>query len=252
MKIYETKDIRNVAVLGHGGCGKTTIVEAMAYITGVTNRMGKVADGNTISDFDKEEIKRQFSIGTSVVPIEHNGVKINLLDTPGYFDFVGEVEEAMSVAGAAVIVVNGKAGVQVGTQKAWDFCEKNHLPRLIFVTNMDDDNASYKTVVAQLEELYGPKIAPFHLPIRANEKFVGFVNVVKMKGRRFTEKSEYEECEIPDYVQDNLAKVREELMEAVAETSEEFLERYLSGDTFSEAEVRGAVRSAISDGAIIP
>ena len=118
MKVYETKDIRNVAVLGHGGAGKTTIVEAMANITGVTNRMGKVTDGNTISDFDKEEIKRQFSIGTSVVPIEHNNVKINFLDTPGYFDFVGEVEEAMSVAGAAVIVINGKAGVQVRAASA--------------------------------------------------------------------------------------------------------------------------------------
>ena len=252
MKIYETKDIRNVAVLGHGGCGKTTIVEAMAYITGVTNRMGKVTDGNTISDFDKEEIKRQFSIGTSVVPIEHNGVKINLLDTPGYFDFVGEVEEAMSVAGAAVIVVNGKAGVQVGTQKAWDFCEKNHLPRLIFVTNMDDDNASYKTVVAQLEELYGPKIAPFHLPIRANEKFVGFVNVVKMKGRRFTEKSEYEECEIPDYVQDNLEKVREELMEAVAETSEEAMEKYFGGEEFTYEEIVEALRGSVRTGDVVP
>ena len=252
MKIYETKDIRNVAVLGHGGCGKTTIVEAMAYITGVTNRMGKVTDGNTISDFDKEEIKRQFSIGTSVVPIEHNGVKINLLDTPGYFDFVGEVEEAMSVAGAAVIVVNGKAGVQVGTQKAWDFCEKNHLPRLIFVTNMDDDNASYKTVVAQLEDLYGPKIAPFHLPIRANEKFVGFVNVVKMKGRRFTEKSEYEECEIPDYVQDNLEKVREELMEAVAETSEEAMEKYFGGEEFTYEEIVEALRGSVRTGDVVP
>ena len=169
MKVYETKDIRNVAVLGHGGSGKTTIVEAMANITGVTNRMGKVTDGNTISDFDKEEIKRQFSIGTSVVPIEHNNVKINFLDTPGYFDFVGDVEEAMSVAGAAVIVINGKAGVQVGTQKAWDLCEKKHLPRLFFVTGMDDDNANFSNVVEQLKELYGNKIAPFHLPIREGE-----------------------------------------------------------------------------------
>ena len=118
MNVYQTKQIRNVAVLGHGGCGKTTMVEAMAYITGVTNRMGKISDGNTISDFDKEEIKRQFSISTSVVPIEYNGIKFNFLDTPGYFDFVGEVEEAMSVAGAAVIVVNAKSGVEVGTQKA--------------------------------------------------------------------------------------------------------------------------------------
>ena len=190
MKIYETKDIRNVAVLGHGGCGKTTIVEAMAYITGVTNRMGKVTDGNTISDFDKEEIKRQFSIGMSVVPIEHNGIKINFLDTPGYFDFVGEAEEALAAAGAAVIVINAKAGVEVGAQKAWELCNKFNLPRLFFVTGMDDDNASFKNVVNTLEVMYGTKIAPYHIPIRENEKFVGFVNVVKMKGRSFTEKGE--------------------------------------------------------------
>ena len=193
MNVYQTKQIRNVAVLGHGGCGKTTMIEAMAYITGVTNRMGKVVDGNTISDFDKEENRRQFSIGTSVVPIEYNGIKYNFLDTPGYFDFVGEVEEALSVAACAVIVINAKAGVEVGTQKAWDLCNKFNLPRVFFVTNMDDDNASYKNIVAHLQVLYGAKIAPFHLPIRENEKFVGFVNVVNMKGRRFTEKSHYEE-----------------------------------------------------------
>ena len=252
MKVYETKDIRNVAVLGHGGAGKTTIVEAMANITGVTNRMGKVTDGNTISDFDKEEIKRQFSIGTSVVPIEHNNVKINFLDTPGYFDFVGEVEEAMSVAGAAVIVINGKAGVQVGTQKAWDLCEKKHLPRLFFVTGMDDDNANFSNVVEQLKELYGNKIAPFHLPIRENEKFVGFVNVVKMGGRKFTEKSEYTPIDIPADVQDDLETVREELMEAVAETSEEAMEKYFGGEEFTYEEIVDALKGSVRTGDVVP
>lgn len=149
------------------------MVEAMAYVTGVTNRMGKVSDGNTISDFDKEETKRLFSIGTSVVPIEWEGIKINLLDTPGYFDFVGEVEEALSAADAAIIVINGKSGIEVGTQKAWDFCEKYDLPRMFFVTNMDDDHASFREVVVKLSEMYGRRIAPFHIPIRENEKFVG-------------------------------------------------------------------------------
>ena len=200
MNIYETKQIRNVVVLGHGGCGKTTMVEAMAYVTGAIKRMGKISDGNTISDFDKEETKRLFSIGTSIVPIEWENIKINLLDTPGYFDFVGEVEEALSAADAAIIVINGKSGIEVGTQKAWDFCEKYNLPRMFFVTNMDDDHASFREVVVKLSEMYGRKIAPFHIPIRENEKFVGFVNVVKMQGRRFINNtSDYEECEIPDY-----------------------------------------------------
>ncbi|MCD8125354.1 MAG: elongation factor G [Lachnospiraceae bacterium] len=252
MNIYETKNIRNVAILGHGGCGKTTLVEAMAYITGITTRMGKVADGNTISDFDKEEIKRGFSIGTSVVPIEHNGCKINFFDTPGYFDFTGEVEEALSAAGAAVIVINAKSGVEVGVQKAWELCNKFNLPRLIFVTGMDDDNASYKNVVNTLQVMYGSRIAPYHLPIRENEKFVGYVNVVKMKGRRFTEKSEHVECPIPDYSMENLNQVREKLMEAVAETSEEYMDRYFSGEEFTYDEIRNALRSNVRTCDLVP
>lgn len=253
MNIYETKQIRNVVVLGHGGCGKTTMVEAMAYVTGVTNRMGKVSDGNTISDFDKEEVKRLFSIGTSVVPIEWDGIKINLLDTPGYFDFVGEVEEALSAADAAVIVINGKSGIEVGTQKAWEFCEKYNLPRIFFVTNMDDDHASFREVVVKLSEMYGRRIAPFHIPIRENEKFVGFVNVVKMKGRRFVnDTSDYEECDIPDYSEKYLTISRESLIEAVAETSEEYMERYFAGEEFTYEEISQALREHVLDGQIVP
>ena len=186
MQTYKYEKIRNVAILGHGSCGKTTLVEAMAYTTGVTKRLGRVEEGNTISDYDKEEQKRLFSISSTVVPILWEETKINFIDTPGYFDFVGEVEEAVSAADAAVIVVSAKAGVEVGTQKAWDICERFKLPRMFFVTDMDDDNASYRNVVEDLKERYGNRIAPFHTPIRENEKFVGFVNVVKNAGRRFT------------------------------------------------------------------
>ena len=131
MKVYRTDEIRNVVLLGHGGSGKTSLAEAMAYVSGATNRMGKITDGNTISDFDKEEQKREFSISTSLIPIEWEKAKINILDTPGYFDFVGEVEEAVSAADAAVIVVSGKAGVEVGTEKAWELCDKYKLPRMV-------------------------------------------------------------------------------------------------------------------------
>ncbi|MBP5623690.1 MAG: GTP-binding protein, partial [Lachnospiraceae bacterium] len=163
MNVYITDKIRNVVLLGHGGCGKTSLAEAMAYLAGLTSRMGKVDDGNTISDFGKEEQKRKFSINTSLISLEWDGVKINLLDTPGYFDFVGEVEEAVAAADAAIIVVSGKAGVEVGTEKAWDLCEKHKLPRMVFVTDMDVDNASYKNVVETLTEKYGKRMAPFHL-----------------------------------------------------------------------------------------
>ncbi|MDO4332155.1 MAG: elongation factor G [Eubacteriales bacterium] len=251
MNIYTTDKIRNVVLLGHGGSGKTSLVEAMAYLSGITSRMGKVSDGNTVSDFGKEEQKRQISISTSVIPIEWNGVKINVLDTPGYFDFVGEVEEAVSVAGAAIIVINGKSGIEVGTEKAWELCEKYHIPRFIYVTNMDIDNASYRQIVEDLKEKYGKKIAPFNLPIRENERFVGYVNVISETGHRWQGK-EVVDCEVPDYNRPNLEICRETLMEAVAETSEEFMERYFGGETFSEAEIRAALRTNVIDGSIVP
>ena len=146
MNVYTTEKIRNVVILGHGGSGKTSLVEAMAKLSGITQRLGTIQDGNTLSDYEKEEQKRKFSISTSVVPIEWEDAKINILDTPGYFDFVGEVEEAISAAAAAVIVVNGKAGVEVGTIKAWELCEEYNIPRMVYVSNMDADNASFKTV----------------------------------------------------------------------------------------------------------
>ena len=252
MNVYTTDKIRNVVLLGHGGCGKTSLVEAMAYLSGMTNRMGTVTDGNTISDYDKEEIKRQFSIHTSLIPIEWGDVKVNILDTPGYFDFVGEVEQAISVADAAIIVVSGKAGIETGTKRAWELCEKYKLPRMFFVTEMDIDNASYRQVVEDLQALYGKKIAPFHLPIRENEQFVGYVNVVQQKAKRWTDKGTIEKFDVPDYSKDNLAICRDALLEAVAETSEEFMDRYFNGDEFSEDEIRQALRVNVIDGSIVP
>ncbi len=252
MNVYTTDKIRNVALLGHGGCGKTSLVEAMAYLSGITTRMGKVSDGNTISDFDKEETKRLFSINTSVVPIIWEDTKINILDAPGYFDFAGEVEEAVYVADAAIIVISGKAGVEVGTKKAWEICEKYKLPRMVFVTDMDIDEASYRQVVEDLEELYGKKIAPFHLPIRENGEFVGYVNVLQQRAKRWTKDGGIEKSEVPDYSRENLESYREALMEAVAETSEELMDRYFGGEEFSEDEIRQALRVNVSEGSIVP
>ncbi len=252
MKVYPSNKIRNVVILGHGGCGKTTLTEAMAFLSGITTRMGKTDDGNTISDYDKEEQKRHFSIGTSVIPIEWDDCKVNILDTPGYFDFAGEVEEAVGAAAGAIIVVSGKAGVEVGTEKAWDICEKYKLPRIFFVTDMDVDNASYRKIVEDLENMYGKKIAPFHLPIREDEKLVGYVNVVSEKGYRWTDAGKADECEVPDYSKEYLEKYKESLMEAVAETSEDFMERYFAGETFSDSEIRSALYANINDGTIVP
>ena len=232
MKVYTTDKIRNIVLLGHGGAGKTTLAEAMCYLAGVTSRVGRVEDGNTVSDFTKEEQKRGFSIKTSLIPIEWQDCKINILDTPGYFDFVGEVEEAI-------------------TERAWELCEKYNIPRMFFVTDMDIDNVSYRSVVEQLSELYGKKIAPFNFPFRVNEKFAGYVNVIAEKAFEWKGKDAVE-CAVPDYSQEYLENYRDTLMETVAETSEEFMERYFEGDVFSEAEIRSAVRSQVLDGSIVP
>ena len=252
MQVYRTDQIRNVVLMGHGGCGKTTLAEAMAYLSGITSRQGRVEDGNTISDFDKEEIKRGFSISTTLIPVEWEKCKINVLDTPGYFDFVGEVEEAVSAADAAVIVVSGKSGVQVGTQKAWNLCEKYNLPRIIFVTDMDVDDVSFRQVVDDLTELYGKKIAPFHFPIREDGKFVGYVNVVKQAGRLFADKNNTKECDVPDHLQEYLESYHETLMESVAETSEEFMDRYFSGDEFSVEEIASAISTEVHSCSMVP
>ena len=252
MNVYTTDKIRNVVLLGHGGAGKTSLVEAMAYLAGQTGRMGSVDAGNTISDYDKEEIKRHFSIGTSVVPIIWGDTKVNILDTPGFFDFAGEVEEAVSAADAAIIVVSGKAGIQAGTKKAWDICEKRKLPRMVFVTDMDIDDASYKNVVQALQDMYGKRIAPFHLPIRENGEFVGYVNVLQQRAKRWKADGTVEPMDVPDYSMENLEICREVLMEAIAETSDEYMERYFDGDTFSEDEIRQALRVNVADGSIVP
>lgn len=251
MKTYTTDKIRNVVLLGHGGAGKTSLVEAMAYLSGITSRLGSVADGTTVSDFGKEEQKRNISLSTSVVPIEWGEYKINILDTPGYVDFVGEVEEAVSAADGAIIVVNGKSGVEAGTKRAWDLCEKYKLPRLVFVTAMDVDNASFRQVVEDMSELYGKKMAPFNLPIRENEKFVGYVNVISQTGNRWVGK-EVVSCDVPEYNKANLAICRDTLVEAVAETSEEMMDRFFAGEEFSEAEIRASLKFNVWDGSIIP
>ena len=252
MDIFKYERIRNVALLGHGSCGKTTLAEAMAYVTGVITRQGKIEDGSTISDYDKEEQKRTFSIHTSVIPIVSDETKINILDTPGYFDFVGEAEQAVSAADAAIIVISAKAGVQVGTEKAWNLCEKYKLPRMFFVTDMDDDNASYRKVVETLQELYGTRVAPFQLPIRENEKFVGFVNVVKMAGRRFNNDGTYIESDIPDYSMEYLQTYRDALLEAVAETGDDMMDKFFNGEEFTQAEMSTALRKSVGDTSLVP
>ncbi|MBQ7676823.1 MAG: elongation factor G [Lachnospiraceae bacterium] len=252
MKVYTTDKIRNVVLLGHSGSGKTSLVEAMAYLAGLTNRVGKPSEGNTISDFDKQEKERQISINTSLIAIPWEDSKVNILDTPGSLDFTGEVEEALSAADAAIIVVSGKNGIESGTKRAFLQCEKYHLPCMVFVTDMDIDDASYRQVVEDLQELYGKKIAPFHLPIREGGEFVGYVNVIQQRAKRWKADGTVEPTDIPDYSKEHLGQYREALMESIAETSEEFMDRYFGGEEFSDDEIRMTLRANVAEGSIIP
>ncbi|MBQ7059204.1 MAG: elongation factor G [Firmicutes bacterium] len=255
MDVYAAENIRNIVLLGHGGVGKTTIAEQMAFITKATTRLGKVTDKNTVSDFDQEEMKRGFSINTSLIPIEYSigsdKYKINVLDTPGYFDFAGEVAEAMSVASAALIVVDAKAGMQVGTELAWEKAENAHMPRMIFVNGMDDPEADLDRVLDQLKEKFGNAIAPFQVPIKEGGKFVGFVNVPTMEGRRFAG-NKVESCAIPAGMEDEIEPIRSAILEAVAATDDELMEKFFMEEEFTPEEIDTAIHNGILGGEIVP
>ena len=256
MNVYKSQDIRNVVLLGHGSCGKTTLMEGMALLGGVVSRMGTVASGNTISDFDKEEQKRGFSLSASVLPLEWAGQKINVIDTPGYFDFVGEVEQGLSAAAAAVIVVSGKDGVQTGTLKAWEACEKLNLPRMIFVTEMDLADANFAKVGEQLKEAFGSRVAPVTIPIRENGKLVGYVNTIKNVARRYLGVGQREDMPIPDTIKASVEKARVDLMEAVAETDEEMMDRFFEAEVpsnaFTEEEVVTVLHKSVATSDFCP
>lgn len=251
MKQYPISKIRNVCLLGQGGAGKTSLAEAMLYSAGLLDRMGKVADGNTTTDFDPEEIKRKISISTSLCPLEWMGDKLNIIDTPGYFDFVGEVMEAVRVADAAVIVVSGKSGVAVGTEKAWQYAEEKKIPKIIFINKLDEDNANYYGVLDQLREKFGKRVAPFEVPIKEGDHFNGFVNVVEMQARKYDGKKIID-IPIPAEMEDQIAPVRQMIFESVAEVSEDLMEKYFAGEEFTLEEIHHALRVGVEEGTIVP
>lgn len=251
MKAYQSDKIRNVALIGHGGSGKTTLTEAMLFNAKVIERMGKVDEGNTVSDFDPEEIKRKISISASVLPIEWKNNKINILDTPGYFDFVGEVISSLRVAEGAIIVVDASSGVQVGTEKGWEVTSERNIPRIIFVNKMNRENADFFKVVDQLREVFGVSIAPFQVPIGAGETFKGIINVVDMKAREFTGKG-CKDIDIPAGYESKIEPIREMVLEAVAETDDELMMKFFDGEPFTEEEIHEGLRKGVLSGKIVP
>ena len=251
MKNYAIDKIRNIAIIGHGSEGKTTLTEAMLFNAGATDRFGRVEDGTTTTDYDPEEIKRQISISAALAPLEWNNHKINIIDVPGYFDFVGEMIEALRVVDGAVIVVGAVSGMAVGTEKAWDYCEKYGIPRLIFVNQMDREHVDYMKVIDQLKEKYGTAIVPFHMPIMESDQFKGYVNVIDMTAKEFSGK-EAKDIPIPDHLLDEIEPIRTMLVEAAAETSEELMEKYFEGEELTDDEIRTAIRKGVLEGGIVP
>lgn len=251
MKDYTAGKLRNVCLMSHGGAGKTTLAEAMLFNTGVLDRFGKVNDGNTTMDYDPEEIKRKISISTSIAPCEWKDHKINIIDTPGYFDFVGEVKQGIRVSDSAVILVAAKGGVAVGTEKSWAYAKEQGIPRMFFVSKMDEENANFHEVLDQLKDTFGNSVIPFQLPILEGDKFVGYVDVINMKAKKF-DKDKLVDADIPADMSDTLEELKEALNEAIAETSEELMEKYFSGEEFTSEEMISGLRAGIADCSIAP
>lgn len=251
MKVYESSKIRNIALLGHGGCGKTTLTESMLYISGATSRKGTVENGNTLSDFDTEEVKRGQSVRTALIPIEWKGYKLNVLDTPGSFDFVGGVQEALRVADAAVIMIRGSAGVEVGTEKAWEAVQEQGIPTMLFVSEMDAAHVDLDAILASCKEKFGNRIAPLHVPWYEKGQYIGYIHVAKMVARRF-DKQTVVECPIPDGYEEAIDRVRTMILEAVAETDEALMEKYFADECITIQEIEAALKVGVMSGSIVP
>jgi len=251
--VYATKDIRNICLLGHGGSGKTSLAESVLFTTGMIDRHGKTVDGNTTSDFDPEEIKRQISISASTMYAKYKDFKINIIDTPGYFDFVGEVYAALRVADAGVIVCTAKDGLNVGGERAWQYLEERKMPRMFFISKVDEENARYKRVFADLRERYGPKVCPMIAPIfDAESRCVGIVDLITREAFKMDGKGGFTECEPPAEMEAELKELYNAVNESVAETSDAFMDKYFAGEEFTEEERIQGLRQGMRDLSVFP
>ena len=249
---YSVQNIRNVCLLGHSGNGKTALAESLLYMTGAIDRMGRVADGNTVCDYDPEETKRQISLSTAVAPLEYKGCRINVLDTPGAFDFAGEVMEALRAADAAIIVCSAKDGVSVGLEKAWKYCEERNMPRFIYISKTDEDNSDYNATFEALRERFGKKIAPLVVPIwDADKRVTGLIDVLNKRAYEMHDLKRVE-IEVPADKEDVIAEFNDALKESVAETSEEFMDKFFGGEDFTYAEMIQGLRQGVRELSLFP
>ncbi|HEU4760629.1 MAG TPA: GTP-binding protein, partial [Dehalococcoidia bacterium] len=249
MKEYPPEKIRNVALIGHSGTGKTSLSEAMLFAAGAVNRLGRVEDGTTTSDWDPDEQKRGFSVSLSILPVEWAGHKVNVLDAPGYADFMGEVKCGLRAAELALITICGASGVQVGTEFAWQFADELSLPRAVLINRMDRDNADFFGALSQLQGLWGQKCLPVHVPIGSQQALQGMVDLLTMRAY-MGEKGE--EQEVPADLMGQVEPLREKLIEAAAETDDALITKYLEGEALTAEELARGVRAGIGGGSIVP
>ena len=240
MASFDTEHLRNIALLSHSGAGKTSIAEALLFATGAITRLGKVEDGNTVSDYEPEEIRRQSSIQVALVPCTWRDYKLNLLDTPGYPDFVGDVASALRAADAAVLVVAAQSGLEVGTGDAWELCEARRVPRMIFINKMDRENADFGRVLESIQEAFGKKCTAIQVPVGAQQDFRGVIDLLERPG------------DAPAEVADDVERLRDRLIEAVAETNDELATQYLEGVEISQDALLAALRRSVLTGEVVP
>lgn len=252
---YASSEIRNVALLGHGGCGKTTLADAICYVAGATDRRGRVEEGNVVTDFTPEEVEHGMSINLAVTHCEWMGAKLNLLDAPGYLDFFGDARAAVRVADAAVILVDAVSGVEAGTARVWNACEERGIPRMFFVSRMDRDNASFDRAFDQIKEVLAPGAIPVEIPIGAGSGFEGIINLFSERAHFYrpgSEGGQYDEREVPEALADREADYRQELVETVATTDDELLEAYLEGEELARGRVLSSMKAAMDRGELFP
>src|SRR5579883_1230510 len=251
MKSYATENLRNVALVSHEGAGKTSLVEAALFDTGVTSRLGRVEDGTTVSDFEPDERERKISLSTSVVPVEWRDCKINFLDTPGYQDFIGEIRGALRVADAAVLVVDASAGVEVGTEMAWGYAGEYDLPRMVFVNRLDREFTNFLATVEAVQTRLSKHAVAIQVPIGTQSDFKGTVDVLSGKAT-FYEGGKPREGEAPAELQAQVAELRDKLIEAICETDDDLITQYLEGNEIDQADLVRALRSGVATGALVP
>ena len=252
MQNIETKRIRTLALLGHSGSGKTSLAEALLHVAGASDRFGNVPDGTTVCDYDPEEIKRGFSLASKVAPFMWKNTKINVLDTPGFLDFVGEVKQALRVADAALILVDGKAGIEVGTELAWDYAQESALPTAFFINKFDDNEARFGRVLDSLHERFGKNICPLTIPMVQDGKVLGAIDLIKQEAHVFNDKGQHSIQPVPAESVEAMEKYRDMLMEAVATTDEDLMMKYFEGEEITPMEALNAVHEGVIHGDIVP